>query len=181
MPNLTANYSIPKPIVNDPADEDLWGTYLNDGLDLIDAQMKTNADAIAAFSMEDAYPVGSLYFNAAVSTNPATLLGFGTWEAFGAGRVILGVGTGNDGTDGLVVAAGATGGAYNHVLTIDEMPAHDHAGGTYGNTESYLAGGNPARGGNNQTYSGSVPSNGGGLKHNNTQPWIGVYIWKRTA
>ena len=36
-----------------------------------------------------AYPVGSIY-TAVVSTNPATLLGVGTWEAFAAGRVLAG-------------------------------------------------------------------------------------------
>jgi hypothetical protein len=32
------------------------------------------------------YPVGSIYINATSAINPATLLGFGTWTAFGAGR-----------------------------------------------------------------------------------------------
>ena len=36
------------------------------------------------------YPVGSIYFNMAVSTNPATLLGMGTWVAYGEGRVLVG-------------------------------------------------------------------------------------------
>jgi hypothetical protein len=40
------------------------------------------------------YPVGSVYINAAVSTNPGTLLGFGTWAAFGAGRVLVGLDAG---------------------------------------------------------------------------------------
>ena len=39
------------------------------------------------------FPIGSLY-TATVSTNPNTLLGFGTWSAFGAGRVLIGAGTG---------------------------------------------------------------------------------------
>ena len=39
------------------------------------------------------YPVGSIYM-ASVSTNPSTLLGFGTWSAYGAGRVLIGAGTG---------------------------------------------------------------------------------------
>ena len=37
------------------------------------------------------YPVGSIYTNASNSTNPATLLGFGTWSAFAAGRVLIGL------------------------------------------------------------------------------------------
>ena len=42
-------------------------------------------------TLQAVYPVGSIYINAAVSTNPATLLGFGTWAAFGAGKVWLGL------------------------------------------------------------------------------------------
>jgi len=39
------------------------------------------------------FPIGSIY-TATVSTNPNTLLGFGTWSAYGAGRVMIGAGTG---------------------------------------------------------------------------------------
>lgn len=48
MPTYTTNYNLPKPNVNSPDDEDLWGDQLNDGMDLIDTQMKANADAVAA-------------------------------------------------------------------------------------------------------------------------------------
>lgn len=48
MPTFTTNYDIPKPNVNSADDEDLWGDQLNAGMDIIDQQMKTNADAIAA-------------------------------------------------------------------------------------------------------------------------------------
>ena len=41
-------------------------------------------------TMAEIYPVGSIYINAAVTTNPATLLGFGTWVAFGTGRMMVG-------------------------------------------------------------------------------------------
>jgi len=40
------------------------------------------------------YPVGAIYI-ATVSTSPTTLLGFGTWAAWGQGRVPIGVGTGS--------------------------------------------------------------------------------------
>lgn len=40
------------------------------------------------------YPIGAI-FMAIVSTNPNTLLGFGTWAAWAQGRVPIGVGTGS--------------------------------------------------------------------------------------
>ena len=61
-------------------------------------QIASTAFANAAF--QNAYPVGSIYMNASVATNPATLFGFGTWSAFGAGRVLLGNGTTNTVTAG---------------------------------------------------------------------------------
>jgi hypothetical protein len=60
------------------------------------------------------YPVGSVYINASVSTNPDTLLGFGTWAAFGAGRVLVGL----DADDVDFDTVEETGGAKTHTLTI---------------------------------------------------------------
>ena len=59
-----------------------------------------NTTAIATTAFVQAaiallYPVGSVYTNASVSTNPGTLLGFGTWTAFGAGRVPVGFDSSN--------------------------------------------------------------------------------------
>ena len=68
-----------------------------------------------------AYPIGSIYI-AVVSTNPATLLGFGTWSAFGTGRTLVGIDTGD--TDFDVVEE--TGGAKTVTLTSTEMPSHTH-------------------------------------------------------
>jgi microcystin-dependent protein len=48
MATNTTNYNLIKPAVNDPADQDLWGGYLNESLDIIDGQMKINADGVAA-------------------------------------------------------------------------------------------------------------------------------------
>ena len=47
-----------------------------------------------ALAYQTLYPVGSIYTNASSATNPATLLGFGTWAAFAAGRVMVGNGGG---------------------------------------------------------------------------------------
>lgn len=140
-------------------------------------------------------PVGSLYFNASVATNPATLLGYGTWTAFGQGRVILGVGTGTDtNAISLVVTNGATSGEYVHTLTSAELPAHTHplnyktglsgsegdgpVGSQGSGTSSNFWPGSSPTG----TYTTTIANNtGGGASHNVTQPWIGVYVWLRTA
>lgn len=48
MATNTTNYDLIKPAVNDPADQDLWGGYLNENMDTIDTELKTLADAVAA-------------------------------------------------------------------------------------------------------------------------------------
>jgi microcystin-dependent protein len=137
-------------------------------------QIATTAFVKAAAAL--LYPVGSIYSNAAVATNPGTLLGFGTWTAFGAGRVMVGLDAGGDADFDTVEQ---TGGAKTHTLTISEMPAHTH---TY--VEDYSTG---AKGPNDNgnikdgTRSKDTGSTGGGTAHNNLQPYIVVYMWKRTA
>lgn len=69
-----------------------------------------------------AWPVGSIFIST-VDTNPADLLGGGTWEAFGSGRVLVGQDAGQSEFDTL----GKTGGAKTHTLTVSEMPSHTHA------------------------------------------------------
>src|SRR5690606_25642573 len=66
------------------------------------------------------YPVGSYYFNYSNSTNPSTLLGFGTWVQV-RGRVIVGQGQGTDvnGTN-QTFTAGTTVGEYTHTLSASE-------------------------------------------------------------
>lgn len=125
------------------------------------------------WSIVNLYPVGSIYINANVSTNPATLLGFGTWVAFGAGRVMVGLDAGQTEFD----VAEETGGSKTHTLTTAEMPAHTHAikRGTTGSGTATSA---------NLATDDTVPlteSQGGGGAHNNLQPYIVVYMWKRTA
>lgn len=121
------------------------------------------------------YPVGSIYVNATDSTNPGTLLGFGTWAAFGSGRVMVGLNSGDTDFD----TAEETGGAKTHTLTTDEIPGHTHTV-QYGlagvGTGSNLAARLDVTGNNELTT-----STGGGSAHNNVQPYIVVYMWKRTA
>jgi len=120
------------------------------------------------------YPVGSIYFNAAVATNPNTLLGFGTWAAYGGGRVMVGVHS--SGTfDGL----NETGGAETHTLSVNEIPAHTHGYQKHTGNSS-LSIHDISHTVTNHA-SANTGSTGGGAAHNNIQPYITVYMWKRTG
>jgi len=124
--------------------------------------------------LEKVYPVGSIYINATSSTNPATLLGFGTWVAFGAGKVIVGL----DSSDTDFDTAEETGGAKTHTLSISEIPSHTHSLSTSDNPGGTgaieVAGGAP-------TSTQTTQATGGGGAHNNLQPYIVAYMWKRTV
>ena len=124
------------------------------------------------------YPVGSIYFNAQVATNPNTLLGFGTWEAYGGGRVPVGVHS--SGTfDGL----NETGGAETHTLSTSEIPSHTHDVTWPRSNNS--GGGGPTSpctsAGDGGPITQASVATGGGAAHNNLQPYITVYMWKRTG
>jgi hypothetical protein len=108
------------------------------------------------------YPVGAIYMSA-LSTDPGTLFGFGTWTHIGAGRTLIDAG----GAYGL----GATGGEVNHTLTVNEMPSHTH---------TVAVGGDPA-GGISGVADSTTGSAGLGQAHNNMPPWLAVNIWQRTA
>lgn len=121
------------------------------------------------------YPVGAIYISVS-STSPATLFG-GTWSAFGAGRVLVGINPSDTAFD----TVEETGGAKTHALTIGEMPSHTHTMAGF----KWNAGGSAAR--LPYTLDGKdgfdelTGSRGGGSAHNNLQPYIVVYMWKRTA
>lgn len=149
------------------------------------------------------YPIGSVYINASDSTNPGTLLGFGTWVAWGVGKVIVGIDTGDTDFD----TAEETGGAKTHTLTEAEMPSHTHiqdahthtqnshthpsgtnrgTSGSYGVVDSATASGSGSwsTGGTvavNQNTTATNQNTGGGGAHNNLQPYQVGYVWKRTA
>jgi hypothetical protein len=141
------------------------------------------------------HPVGSIYINATNSTNPATLLGFGTWTAFGAGRVMVGFDSGN----ALFDVAEETGGSANATLpththtatsTVTD-PSHVHSYTYKANVGGTTAGGDPNSVSNTTsttasavtgvTVATSIASAGSSGTDANYQPYITVYLWKRTA
>lgn len=187
-------------------------------------QVATTAFVQAA--LQALHPVGSVYINATNNTNPGTLLGFGTWVAFGAGRVPVGFDAGN----ALFDTAEETGGsadaiavAHTHTFsatTGTESAGHTHSGttdsaGTHTHTATFAtsAGGNQyffegripgstgtisdgvnSAGAHTHTFStggvsanhthsvsGTTASTGSSGTNANYQPYITVYMWKRTA
>jgi hypothetical protein len=150
--------------------------------------------AFVQAAMAALFPVGAIY-TAVVSTNPATLLGFGTWTAFSAGRVMVGFNSANT----LFDTAEETGGSadaivpsHTHTATVTD-PTHTHSasvfvGGGGGATSAFGArDGGPTSSSTATTDAASTgitvsnSTTGTSVTNANYQPYITVYIWKRTA
>lgn len=131
------------------------------------------------------YPVGSVYTNAVDSTNPATLLGFGTWTAFAAGRVPVGI----DPSQTEFNTIGKTGGEKAHLQTQSEVAPHIHRSGVAPSADGYPdANGFVVGGAGNDRIGGGravlVDAYNVGIAQTatpNLQPYITVYMWRRTA
>ena len=149
--------------------------------------------AFVTTALQSLYPVGSIYINAGVSTNPATLLGFGTWTAFGAGRVMVGL----NGSDTLFDALEETGGSkdavvvsHTHTATVTD-PGHTHLvgwdadfAGAAGDTNGARPVSSTAANVVKSNTTGITVSNstvGSSATNANLQPYITVAMWKRTA
>ena len=148
-------------------------------------ELKDILDRLTALESGDTfYPVGSIYLSVD-SENPSTKLG-GTWVAWGEGRVPVCVDT----TDVNFNAVEKTGGESTVTLTESQMPAHLHG---FTDGAKAIVYENPvlaAAGNDFQAFraptSGTLgvtgtTSKGGGDSHNNLQPYITCYMWKRTA
>jgi hypothetical protein len=150
--------------------------------------------AFVQSALVGAYPVGSIYMNATVATNPATLLGFGTWVAFGAGKVPVGI----DASDTDFNTVEETGGTkdaiiptHNHTATTTSTDAgHQHSNLRYQRLEGGTGGANfwvdvintnTGVGYANITSTTTVANSGESATGKNLQPYIVVYMWKRTA
>jgi hypothetical protein len=182
-------------------------------------QIATTAFVQAA--LQALHPVGSIYINATNSTNPGTLLGFGTWTAFGAGRVPVGFNASDTDFDTAEETGGAktvsssgtiSGTVGGTSLTEAQMPKHYHlmlgpnsvsspqgsgsSSGVYGggtpddNTQAYgtySTGGNASSGSqttgtsNGDSHTHSFSGTYSGSATSVLQPYITVYMWKRTA
>ena len=198
------------------------GTEINDEFNAIQTAVATKADlaspallgnptaptqpygnnttrlATTAFvqeALQALHPVGSIYI-AVISTNPASLFGFGTWVAFGTGRTLIGI----NAADPIMDTAEETGGSkdavvvsHAHTTTVND-PGHIHAVANTGGAHSGPLLNQPVAAGSqfggtlstNTTSSGtgiSVGVNSTGVTGTNANlpPFITVYMWKRTV
>lgn len=128
------------------------------------------------------YPIGSIYMSVN-SANPSTLFG-GTWVSWGAGKVPVGIDTNQTEFNSVE----KIGGEKTHTLTSKEMPLHDHHIMKFSSSEQgaerFPQGSTivPEVVGSTTTgWWGNTATAGGGQAHNNLQPYITCYMWKRTA
>lgn len=159
------------------------------------------ASDIGTAALSRIYPIGSIYINATNSANPSTLLGFGTWVAFGAGRVMVGF----DSSDTLFNAAEKTGGSKDSTLVshshtfsattstdgshfhgFTNFLAPDNVGGGKAAITNFDNAGDSTyvtdtAGGHSHSISGTTSVIGSSATNTNVQPYITVYMWKRTA
>jgi hypothetical protein len=147
------------------------------------AFVKTAADALNAA----AYPVGAIFTTTTVYADSAAVvaaIGGTTWVAFGGGKVLVGLDSGDSDFDTVNETGGSkTPTTGSHTLTTSEIPSHTHnltTGSGGGSVSVQTSMGNADGAG-----SSSVSSTGGGGGHTHTgnavQPYIVVYFWKRTA
>lgn len=158
--------------------------------------------------LDKIYPVGSIYLSTS-STNPSTYFG-GTWSAWGSGRVPVGVSSGDNDFGSVEKTGGSkthtlsedempkhTHGAGTY--TADSGNGHSHKfasqktlWGTANGANNVLVDANSGYtdtsyaktetdGAHTHDISGDSGSTGGGKAHNNLQPYITCYMWKRTA
>ena len=114
-----------------------------------------------------------------ISDNPSTYYAGTQWTLFGQGRTLVGIDTSQSEFNTLL----KTGGEKTHKLTIDEMPSHSHGiyGALTGETKAVTNFGNDWAVGTSHSWTIETSSTGGDQSHNNLQPYICVYMWKRTA
>ena len=154
-------------------------------------------DIVAPMFLNKIFPVGAVYITYD-KKNPGTFLG-GTWEQFGQGRTLVGEGTGNDGSTSMSFTSNSTGGEYRHSLSEVEMPQHAHYEymmvkgyegwpdvdvDQYGvmidfTSSNYVLPNQKVK----ATFTNGFVSTGHAgenVPHNNIQPYIVVYFWRRT-
>lgn len=166
-------------------------TTMKTAINNLNSDVATNKTAINNLKgqiLEAVYPVGSVYVSLTNSSNPADILGFGTWEALpaGYGLVAQGTATAEDGST-LTFTAGSKSGEFKHQLTVGELAKHKHLTVwgeqltfPWGDDQNRTHKGNGSAFDSDNPYPYSEPV-GNDEYHNNVSACIAVYLWKRTS
>lgn len=152
-------------------------TYVDLKLDELKTYVDSKLDELKTTMKNEMFPVGTI-IKTVRNVNPSTYLE-GTWVAWGTGRVPVGV----DPSQTEFNAVEKSGGKKTHTLTVGEIPSHKHS---YTSGDIYIGEGNiedgSFYGGDYHLVNGDTTGfTGGGQAHNNLQPYITCYMWKRTA
>ena len=143
------------------------------------------------------YPIGTIVENVDPNFSPAKEYG-GTWERFGQGKVLVGFDendadfnwvklldeNGNEVLDENGDPIFNTGGEKNHTLNLNEMPSHTHnlpSGTSSINGSEYAINVYMNTGYWNGNTNEMIHPTGGDQPHNNLQPYVVVYRWRRVA
>jgi len=123
-----------------------------------------------------AYPVGSIYMNIN-ATNPNSLLGFGSWSRFGEGKMLISQLSSDSDFD----TGEETGGAKTHTIAQTNLPDITLETNESVKIEEAPANRGSSSGGGAAYNKASVPLGGDGTAVNHMNPYIVVYMWKRTS
>ena len=202
----TLNKQITEKVV-DNIDYDASGTVQDQILELKTTitSMQNQIENIKGEVINEIYPVGSIYMSTEDDTVEKVQDKFGgTWEKYSQGRTLIGEGTGTD-SNGLIqtFTNGSMGGEYTHTLNISEMPSHTHtqnphfhrvgfdngktriglnAGVAEPDISMYIGNyGFGARVNTMITDAVTATNNntGGNSPHNNIEPYIVTYMYRR--
>ena len=156
-------------------------------------QVATTAFVLNPLNIADVvYPVGAIFTTVTAYANSAAVvsaIGGTTWVAFGAGKVLVGLDSGDADFDNVEETGGAkTSTTGSTTLSESQIPSHTHTA-TFPRSNT-SGGGGPVHpcmsDGDGGSVGATVSSTGGGTGHTHgstptVQPYITVYFWKRTA
>ena len=106
-------------------------------------------------------------------------MGVGTWTAFGAGKVLIGIDSGDTDFDTVLETGGSK--TDSHTLTTSEIPSHTHTASAR-SVDSGVSATSLSQGSEGgATFTTNATGGGGAHTHDIVQPYIVVYMWRRTS
>lgn len=157
----------------------IWKAYPDTTTPILASDMNNIENGLAGI-LDWIYPVGTIYETTSTNLDTTTKMANhfgGTWEVYGSGRVLVA-----KSADTEFDTLGETGGAKTHILTIDETPSHSHnlriKQNASGFGDGYLTN---ASGYDYTAGTGAIEKTGGDQPHNNLQPYIVVYRYRRVS